>query len=186
MERDGAQVLKTERIAITREERARMKRQFPDVILMHEMGDWYETFGEDAQVVAQVCKLHLLDLSEDGVHELICGILKQGAEESIRKLITAGHPVAIVEFKEPSPPLAPTHSSEGGMMMGETELKKVGKECKQREVKELRPPQYVGSVTWKRLKDCPGPKRLDGLRRPRVAREEETCQKVDYCTQRLA
>ena len=32
-----------------------LKKQYPDVILFFRLGDFYETFDDDAKVVAEVC-----------------------------------------------------------------------------------------------------------------------------------
>ncbi|MBA2287925.1 MAG: hypothetical protein H0W02_20820, partial [Ktedonobacteraceae bacterium] len=37
----------------------RMKSQYPDAILMYQVGDFYETFDEDAYVAAQELQIVL-------------------------------------------------------------------------------------------------------------------------------
>ncbi|MCB0229985.1 MAG: DNA mismatch repair protein MutS, partial [Anaerolineae bacterium] len=36
-----------------------IKKQFPDTILFFRLGDFYETFDHDAEIVAQVCDVVL-------------------------------------------------------------------------------------------------------------------------------
>jgi DNA mismatch repair protein MutS len=36
-----------------------IKRQYPDAIVLFRLGDFYETFDEDAKIVSQVCDVVL-------------------------------------------------------------------------------------------------------------------------------
>ena len=43
---------------------ARFKQKYPDCILFFRMGDFYETFYEDAEVCSKVCSLTLTSRSK--------------------------------------------------------------------------------------------------------------------------
>lgn len=36
-----------------------IKKQFPDTLVLFRLGDFYETFDEDAKIVAEVCSIVL-------------------------------------------------------------------------------------------------------------------------------
>ncbi|MCS7254001.1 MAG: DNA mismatch repair protein MutS [Armatimonadota bacterium] len=76
----------------------RIKQQYPDVILLFRLGDFYEMFGEDAKIGSQVLQLVLT--SRDfgkGVRLPMCGIPHHAVERYIGKLLEAGYKVAVCE-----------------------------------------------------------------------------------------
>ena len=75
-----------------------LKRQYPDAILFFRMGDFYETFDEDAQLVAQTLNI-VLTAREAGKGQKIpmAGVPYHAAESYIARLIKAGYKVAICE-----------------------------------------------------------------------------------------
>src|SRR5581483_11458589 len=81
-----------------RDQYLQIKQQFPDTIVFFRLGDFYETFDEDAQTVSSVCKIVLTarELGK-GNRVPLAGVPYHAAETYIAKLIQAGHKVAIVE-----------------------------------------------------------------------------------------
>jgi DNA mismatch repair protein MutS len=75
-----------------------IKKQYPDVILLFRLGDFYETFDEDAKVVAQTCDI-VLTSRPVGKNQRVplAGVPHHAVEGYIAKLINAGHKVAICE-----------------------------------------------------------------------------------------
>lgn len=76
----------------------RIKQQYPDVILLFRLGDFYEMFGEDAKIGSQVLQLVLT--SRDfgkGIRLPMCGIPHHAVERYIGKLLEAGYKVAVCE-----------------------------------------------------------------------------------------
>ncbi|MFN8590048.1 MAG: DNA mismatch repair protein MutS [Thermomicrobiales bacterium] len=75
-----------------------IKRRFPDTILLFRLGDFYETFEEDAETAARVLDIVLTgrDMGK-GVRVPMAGIPHHAAEGYIAKLVNAGHKVAICE-----------------------------------------------------------------------------------------
>jgi DNA mismatch repair protein MutS len=76
----------------------RIKKQYPGTIVFFRLGDFYETFDEDAKTVAQVCDI-VLTSRPVGKNQRVplAGVPYHSAEGYIAKLIQAGHKVAIVE-----------------------------------------------------------------------------------------
>ncbi|HVX31483.1 MAG TPA: DNA mismatch repair protein MutS, partial [Nitrolancea sp.] len=78
-----------------------IKRQYPDVIVFFRLGDFYETFDEDAKIASRVLDITLT--SRGGMHSKsaeripMAGIPYHAAQGYIARLIAAGHKVAVVE-----------------------------------------------------------------------------------------
>jgi DNA mismatch repair protein MutS len=81
-----------------RQQYLRIKKQFPDVIVLFRLGDFYETFDDDAKIVSQVCNIVLTgrDMGT-GQRVPLAGVPYHAVETYIARLIQAGHKVAIVE-----------------------------------------------------------------------------------------
>ena len=77
------------------------KAEYKDCILFYRLGDFYEMFFEDAEVVAHALELTLTGKSA-GLEEKVpmCGIPHHAAEIYIDKLIKKGFKVAICEQLE--------------------------------------------------------------------------------------
>ncbi|MBI4202228.1 MAG: DNA mismatch repair protein MutS [Chloroflexi bacterium] len=75
-----------------------IKRQHPDAILLFRLGDFYETFDEDAQVVARELDIALTsrELGAGQRHPL-AGIPYHALDSYLGKLIKKGYKVAICE-----------------------------------------------------------------------------------------
>ncbi len=75
-----------------------IKRQFPSAILFFRLGDFYETFDDDAKIVAEVCDVALTSRPvTKGQRVPLAGVPWHSAEGYIAKLINAGYKVAICE-----------------------------------------------------------------------------------------
>jgi DNA mismatch repair protein MutS len=78
-----------------------IKRQYPDVIVFFRLGDFYETFDDDAKIASRVLDITLT--SRGGMHAKsaeripMAGIPYHAAQGYIARLIAAGHKVAVVE-----------------------------------------------------------------------------------------
>ncbi|HID05704.1 MAG TPA: DNA mismatch repair protein MutS, partial [Armatimonadetes bacterium] len=82
-----------------------IKRQYPDVILLFRLGDFYEMFGEDAKVGSQVLQLVLTSREfGKGLRLPMCGIPHHALERYVGKLLEAGYKVAICEQMEEASP----------------------------------------------------------------------------------
>ena len=78
-----------------------VKNQYPDFILFYRLGDFYEMFFEDAQLVSQELDLTLTgrDCGEEQ-RAPMCGVPYHSAETYIGRLIDKGYKVAICEQTE--------------------------------------------------------------------------------------
>jgi len=75
-----------------------IKKQYPDAILLFRLGDFYETFDEDAKVIAKTCDI-VLTSRPVGKNQRVplAGVPYHAVEGYIAKLINAGYKVAICE-----------------------------------------------------------------------------------------
>jgi DNA mismatch repair protein MutS len=76
----------------------RIKKQYPDTIVFFRLGDFYETFDEDAKLVAKACDIVLTSrpVGKDSRVPL-AGVPYHSAEGYISRLLQAGYKVAIAE-----------------------------------------------------------------------------------------
>ncbi len=75
-----------------------IKRQYPDTIVFFRLGDFYETFDEDAKLAASVLDLTLTSREMGtGNRIAMAGVPYHAAEGYIGRMIAAGHKVAICE-----------------------------------------------------------------------------------------
>lgn len=76
----------------------RIKKHHPDAILFFRLGDFYETFDDDAKIVAEVCDVVLTSRPvSKGQRVPLAGVPWHSAENYIAKLVNAGYKVAICE-----------------------------------------------------------------------------------------
>ncbi len=86
------------KVAPVRRQYLQIKSRFPDTILLFRLGDFYETFEQDAEIAASVLDIVLTsrDLGK-GTRVAMAGIPHHAAEGYIARLVQAGHKVAICE-----------------------------------------------------------------------------------------
>jgi DNA mismatch repair protein MutS len=79
-----------------------IKEQHRDAILFFHIGDFYETFGEDAETVSQELDIALTSRSKDGSGKKIplAGVPCHAAEGYISRLIAKGYKVAVCDQVE--------------------------------------------------------------------------------------
>jgi DNA mismatch repair protein MutS len=80
------------------------KSQYPGYVLFFRMGDFYEMFWEDAKLANQVLGVALTSRSRGGLESAdaipMAGVPFHAVESYLRKMIQAGHKVAICEQTE--------------------------------------------------------------------------------------
>ncbi len=75
-----------------------IKRRYPDAILLFRMGDFYETFDDDAKVIARDLDIALTSRAFGrGTKHPLAGIPYHALDTYLARLIKAGHKVAICE-----------------------------------------------------------------------------------------
>ncbi len=81
-----------------RQQYLQLKRQYPDCILFFRLGDFYETFDDDAKIVARVCDVVLTSRPVGGDQRApLAGVPYHSVDGHIARLIEAGYKVAIAE-----------------------------------------------------------------------------------------
>lgn len=82
-----------------------IKKQYKDCIVFFRLGDFYETFYEDAKITSKACDIVLTARQKDSPNPIpMAGIPYHSADKYIQKLIHAGYKVALAEqVSEPKP-----------------------------------------------------------------------------------
>ena len=76
-----------------------IKQKYPDAILLFRVGDFYETFGEDAIIASQVLGITLTKRNGAASSEL-AGFPHHAMDTYLHKLVKAGYRVAICDQLE--------------------------------------------------------------------------------------
>jgi DNA mismatch repair protein MutS len=79
---------------------AKFKQKYPDCILFFRMGDFYETFYEDARVCSRICGLVLTSRSKGDNPVPLAGVPYHAVEGYLKKMLQAGYKVAVCEQVE--------------------------------------------------------------------------------------
>jgi DNA mismatch repair protein MutS len=100
----GGRQAGADRMVPMRRQYLQIKQRFPDTILLFRLGDFYETFEEDAEATARVLDIVLTSREMGkGVRVPMAGIPHHASEGHIARLVAAGHKVAICEqISEPT------------------------------------------------------------------------------------
>ena len=78
-----------------------LKKKFPDAMLLFRVGDFYETFGDDARKASQVLGITLTrKMAGGGEYTDLAGIPYHALEQYLPRLVRAGMRVAICEQLE--------------------------------------------------------------------------------------
>ena len=76
----------------------RIKKRFPNAIVLFRLGDFYETFDDDAKLLSEVCDIVLTSRPVGkGERVPLAGVPYHAVESYLARLISAGYKVAIVE-----------------------------------------------------------------------------------------
>ena len=87
-----------EDITPIRKQYLEIKRQYPDTILFFRLGDFYETFDQDAETASRELDIVLTSRPvAKGVRTPMAGIPHHAAENYLARLIEKGYHVAICE-----------------------------------------------------------------------------------------
>jgi len=87
-----------EDVSPIRKQYLEIKRQYPDAILFFRLGDFYETFDQDAETAARELDIVLTSRNvAKGVRVPMAGIPHHAAENYLARLIERGYHVAICE-----------------------------------------------------------------------------------------
>ena len=108
---------KTDNESPLMKQHAELKKRFPDAMLLFRVGDFYETFGDDARKASQVLGITLTrKMAGGGEYTDLAGIPYHALEQYLPRLVRAGMRVAICEqLEDPK-------SAKGLVKRGITEL----------------------------------------------------------------
>lgn len=92
--------IKTEETPMMTQHRA-IKQKYPDAILLFRVGDFYETFGQDAVIASGVLGITLTKRNNGAVNSLeLAGFPHHALDTYLHKLVKAGYRVAICDQLE--------------------------------------------------------------------------------------
>ena len=78
-----------------------VKSQYPDAVIFYRMGDFYEMFLEDAELVAPILDITLTSRDKGKANAVpMCGVPVHAADAHIKRLAELGHRIAICEQVE--------------------------------------------------------------------------------------
>jgi DNA mismatch repair protein MutS len=110
-----------------------VKRRFPQAIVFFRLGDFYETFDDDARLVARELEITLTSkpMGKD-LRVPLAGVPQQALQAHLKKLVARGYKVAICEQLDPS-----------GNKQGTGRAKRTGRDLVAREVTRVVTPGTV-------------------------------------------
>jgi len=76
-----------------------IKTKYPDALLLFRVGDFYETFGEDAIKASQILGIILTHRNNGGDKTELAGFPHHSLNTYLPKLVKAGQRVAICDQK---------------------------------------------------------------------------------------
>src|SRR6202000_2140257 len=77
-----------------------IKQRYPDAILLFRVGDFYETFGEDAIVASKVLGITLTNRNKGAASSELAGFPHHALDHYLHKLVKAGYRVAVCDQLE--------------------------------------------------------------------------------------
>ncbi|HLG10901.1 MAG TPA: DNA mismatch repair protein MutS, partial [Dehalococcoidia bacterium] len=110
-----------------------VKRRFPQAIVFFRLGDFYETFDDDARLVARELEITLTSkpMGKD-LRVPLAGVPQHALQAHLKKLVARGYKVAICEQMDPS-----------GAQQGSGKAKRAGRDLVAREVTRVVTPGTV-------------------------------------------
>jgi len=76
------------------------KKQYPDKIVLFRMGDFFETFGEDAKLTSKILNITLTKRDKKKNAVALAGFPHKAIDQYLPKLIQAGQCVVVVDQLE--------------------------------------------------------------------------------------
>lgn len=95
-----AKAVKKKKMTPLMEQYFKLKAQHPDAILLYRVGDFYETFADDAKEVADILGIVLTSRNNGGSDIALAGFPHHSLDVYLPKLVRAGFRVALCEQLE--------------------------------------------------------------------------------------
>ena len=74
-----------------------VKAQYPEHLILYQVGDFYEVFFDDARVVSETVQIRLTSRDRDSVDPVpMCGVPIHALENYLPKILVAGHSCVII------------------------------------------------------------------------------------------
>ena len=78
-----------------------IKQKYPDTVLLFRLGDFFETFNDDAKITSKVCGITLTKRNNGAAGEMpLAGFPQHQLDNYLPKLVRAGYRVAVCEQLE--------------------------------------------------------------------------------------
>ena len=77
-----------------------IKSRYPDALLLFRVGDFYETFGNDAIIASKILEIILTNRANGSSKIELAGFPHHAIDNYLPKLVRAGHRVAICDQLE--------------------------------------------------------------------------------------
>ena len=78
----------------------RFKKQYPDKVVLFRMGDFFETFGDDAKITSKVLNITLTARDKSSNPTPLAGFPHKALDQYLPKLVKSGYCVVIVDQLE--------------------------------------------------------------------------------------
>jgi DNA mismatch repair protein MutS len=82
----------------------------PNMLILFRVGDFYELYGDHAETAAEALGLVLTTRTDEGQKIPMAGFPHHALEQYLRRLLSAGHRVAICEQAEQPPAEVPAEA----------------------------------------------------------------------------
>lgn len=100
MSKKPAKNTKSKKVTPLMQQYFETKSKYPDAILLFRVGDFYETFGEDAEKASKILNIVLTSRNNGGSDIALAGFPYHSLDAYLPKLVRAGYRVAICEQLE--------------------------------------------------------------------------------------
>ncbi|MER3328264.1 MAG: DNA mismatch repair protein MutS, partial [Candidatus Kapaibacterium sp.] len=126
-----------------------IKAKYPDTVLLFRLGDFYETFNEDAVITAKVCGITLTKRNNGAAGDMpLAGFPHHQLDAYLPKLVKAGYRAAVCEqLEDPK-------QAKGIVKRGVTEIVTPGVALYDK-LLESKKNKFLSSVYYKKLKNGP-------------------------------
>src|SRR5215207_9029982 len=118
-----------------------IKAKYPDAVLLFRVGDFYETFGQDAIIASQVLGITLTKRNNGSADNELAGFPYHALDTYLHKLVKAGYRVAICDQLEDP------RSAKGIVKRGVTEMVTPGTTTNDK-LLELDANNFLAALHW--------------------------------------